>query len=179
MISFLLCPPKRETQTETQTQIWLECGECEFLDEHNKMDVRLLLQNSSTSSTDSSTTREDGTAHQMAISGLLLIFFCSVVGNMFVVVVILLERKMKTFTNWMILNLAVADLAVGLFCIPLEIPLELKHKWLYGKVFCKLFYPLQSSIVYASVLTLAVTSCSRYYAIAFPFRPQPTARHAR
>ena len=117
--------------------------------------------------------------HEIIVLVLLIILLCNVVGNTFVALVILLRRKMKTFTNWMILNLAAADLAVGLFFIPLEIPLELKKKWVYGEFFCKLMYPLQSCVIYASVMTLTVTSCSRYYAIAHPFRRQPTTRHAR
>ena len=56
---------------------------------------------------------------------LVLIMVLITAGNILVVCVILVERKMKTFTNWMIINLAVADLTVGLFCIPVEIPLEL------------------------------------------------------
>lgn len=72
-----------------------------------------------------------------------VIFICDITGNSLVVAVIVMEKRMKSFTNWMLLNLAIADLAVGLFCIPLEIPLELTHEWLYGSFFCKIFYPLQ------------------------------------
>ena len=47
----------------------------------------------------------------------------NIVGNTIVAVVVILHRKMQTFTNWMILNLSFADLALGMFCILLEIPL--------------------------------------------------------
>ena len=62
---------------------------------------------------------------------------------------------MRTFTNCLILNLAVADLSVALICIPLEIPLELNgFVWIYGNTFCMMFYPLQSATIFASAFTL-------------------------
>ena len=71
------------------------------------------------------------------------------------VYVIITKRKMRTFTNCLILNLAVADLSVALICIPLEIPLEMNgFVWIYGSNFCKVFYPLQSATIFASAFTL-------------------------
>ena len=121
----------------------------------------------------------EGISYETVVIIFSIIFLCDIIGNSIVVAVIVLERKMKTFTNWMILNLAIADLAVSLFCIPLEIPLEVRGEWLYGGIFCTIFYPLQSTTVYASVFTLVVTSGSRYYAIVHPFRGQPTKAHAK
>ena len=111
---------------------------------------------------------------QLVIVFLILILLVDLIGNTIIVCVIMLKRKMRTFTNWLILNLAVADLSVALFCIPLEIPLEMNHKWIYGKFFCNIFYPIQSATIYGSVFTLVALSSSRYWAIIHPFRRQPT-----
>ena len=47
-----------------------------------------------------------------------MVFIVGIVGNSCVVLVILRTRSMRTVTNLFILNLAVADLLVIIFCIP-------------------------------------------------------------
>ena len=108
------------------------------------------------------------------------IIICNFVGNGLVLSIIISKRRMRTFTNYMLMNLSIADLAIGLFCMTLEIPMEIHpHVWIYGTLFCHFLYPIQTATVYASVLTLVVLSCSRYYAIVHPYSIQPTTRHAR
>ena len=79
----------------------------------------------------------------------------------------------------MILNLAVSDLAVTVFCIPLDIPLLVEEKWIYGKVFCSLYYPIGSAQLFSSVFTLVNLTYVRFYAICYPFNEQPSMVHAK
>ena len=98
----------------------------------------------------------------LVVTIFVLILSLNIIGNVIVVAVIVFHRKMHTFTNYMIFNLSVADLALGVLCIPLEIPLELNGgNWVYGGTVCTLLYPLQTATVFASVFTLVVLSCSR------------------
>uniref|UniRef100_A0A3B3WPN5 G-protein coupled receptors family 1 profile domain-containing protein n=1 Tax=Poecilia mexicana TaxID=48701 RepID=A0A3B3WPN5_9TELE len=46
------------------------------------------------------------------------IFLLCMVGNVLVCLIVLENRCMRTVTNLFILNLAVSDLLVGIFCIP-------------------------------------------------------------
>ncbi len=109
-----------------------------------------------------------------------LIFVMSTIGNVVVITVVSRKRRMQTVTNWLIVNLAVADLAVTLICIPVEIPLILKGGvWLYGKAFCRMLYPLQTMTIYASVYTLVAMSLTRYWAIGHPFRRQMSTKQAK
>ena len=111
---------------------------------------------------------------------LILVFLVNLFGNVIVVLIITKKKRMQTFTNWLLLNLAIADLLVALICIPLEIPLEIKNQyWIYGDKFCTIFYPIQTATVYGSVFTLVGLSLSRYWAIIHPFKPQATVRHAK
>uniref|UniRef100_A0A8C1Y3I7 G-protein coupled receptors family 1 profile domain-containing protein n=1 Tax=Cyprinus carpio TaxID=7962 RepID=A0A8C1Y3I7_CYPCA len=48
----------------------------------------------------------------------LFIFLLCLMGNSLVCVIVLRNRHMRTVTNIFILNLAVSDLLVGIFCIP-------------------------------------------------------------
>ena len=109
-----------------------------------------------------------------------IIFVISVFGNSVVTTVVCRKRRMQTATNWLIVNLALSDLAVTLICIPLEIPLFLNgQKWPYGGFFCRMLYPLQTMTVYLSVFTLVALSLSRYWAIVYPMRRQPSVKHAK
>ena len=92
----------------------------------------------------------------------IVIFLISVIGNSLVCLVILRRRKMKTVTNYFILNLAIADLALTCICIPFDIPVqEMDYNWPYGAAMCKILYPLQTLTLFASVYTLTVVSLVR------------------
>ena len=51
----------------------------------------------------------------------LLIFLCALVGNTMVVMVVIKTPRMRNVTNYLIANLAVADILVAIFCIPLTL----------------------------------------------------------
>ena len=109
-----------------------------------------------------------------------IVFIISLIGNVIVIFVVSRKRRMQTVTNWLIVNLAIADLAVTLICIPVEIPLILNRNiWLYGKEFCRILYPLQTMTIYASVYTLVAMSLTRYWAIRHPFRRQMSTKQAK
>jgi len=110
----------------------------------------------------------------------VIIFLVSAVGNSLVCTVILRRKKMKTVTNYFILNLAIADLTLTCICIPFDIPVqEMNNKWPYGALLCKVIYPLQTSALFASIYTLTAVSLSRYWAINHPLRQQLTIKNAK
>ena len=109
-----------------------------------------------------------------------VIFVISIVGNSLVCIVLAKLRGMRTVTNFLILNLAIADLAVTCICIPFDIPVqENDYKWPYGGFACRLLYPLQTAALFASIFTLTVLSLNRYRAIVFPLRQQIDVHHMR
>ena len=110
----------------------------------------------------------------------VIIFLVSAVGNSLVCTVILRRKKMKTVTNYFILNLAIADLTLTCICIPFDIPVqELGYQWPHGALLCKVIYPLQTLSLFASIYTLTAVSLSRFWAINHPLRPQLTIRCAK
>ncbi|XP_029466547.1 neuropeptide FF receptor 1 [Rhinatrema bivittatum] len=54
----------------------------------------------------------------MFILAYIFIFLMCMVGNMLVCFIVLKNRQMRTVTNMFILNLAISDLLVGIFCMP-------------------------------------------------------------
>lgn len=51
----------------------------------------------------------------------LLIFLLCMVGNMLVCLIVIENRHMRTVINLFIFNLAISDLLVGIFCIPITL----------------------------------------------------------
>lgn len=110
----------------------------------------------------------------------VIIFLVSAVGNSLVCTVILRRKKMKTVTNYFILNLAIADLTLTCICIPFDIPVqEMNNRWPYGALLCRVIYPLQTLSLFASIYTLTAVSLSRYWAINHPLRQQLTIKNAK
>ena len=101
------------------------------------------------------------------------IFATSTAGNGLVCFIILRRRTLKSVVNYLILNLAVADLVFTCICIPFDIPVqEMNYYWPYGAFMCKILYPLQTQTLFASVYTLVALSLSRYWAVVHPLRQQ-------
>lgn len=100
-----------------------------------------------------------------------LILSCSTFGNSMVAHIISNSRKMRTASNFLILNLAICDLVTPLISIVFDFILEENnYEWIYGGVMCKLLWPAQTYFTCASSLTLAVISLDRYRIIMHPFK---------
>lgn len=109
----------------------------------------------------------------------IIILILGSIGNILVVIVVSRRRKMRTVTNYFILNLAIADLTVLISNIPIDLTREFLGRWIFGKEGCKIIVPFQTMGTIASILTLVAISLSRYHAIVYPFHRQMKLRHAR
>uniref|UniRef100_A0A914E952 G-protein coupled receptors family 1 profile domain-containing protein n=1 Tax=Acrobeloides nanus TaxID=290746 RepID=A0A914E952_9BILA len=95
-------------------------------------------------------------------------------GNFLIVWVILYFRRLRTPTNMLILNLAIADLMISIFCMPLSywhVIIFQDHRWIFGGALCKLFNFLQAVAVFLSSWTLVAISFDRFLAIMFVMTP--------
>ncbi|XP_031563615.1 QRFP-like peptide receptor [Actinia tenebrosa] len=102
-----------------------------------------------------------------------VIFVISFIGNSCVCVVVWRKAGMKTVMNYFLVNLAVADLAFTVICIPFDLPVqENGYKWPFHESLCKVIFPLQTMCAFASVFTLAAISLSRFRAVVHPMKRQ-------
>ncbi|KAJ8380239.1 hypothetical protein SKAU_G00010170 [Synaphobranchus kaupii] len=91
----------------------------------------------------------------------LFIFLLCMLGNGLVCLIVLRNRRMRTVTNLFILNLAVSDLLVGIFCIPTTLVDNLITGWPFSNVVCKMSGLIQGMSVSASVFTLVAIAVDR------------------
>uniref|UniRef100_A0A3Q3BH81 Neuropeptide FF receptor 1 n=1 Tax=Kryptolebias marmoratus TaxID=37003 RepID=A0A3Q3BH81_KRYMA len=104
----------------------------------------------------------------------LLIFVVCMVGNGVVCFIVLRSRNMRTVTNLFILNLAISDLLVGIFCMPTTLVDNIITGWPFGSIVCKLSGMVQGISVSASVFTLVAIAVDRFRCIVYPFRQKLT-----
>ncbi|XP_059193275.1 neuropeptide FF receptor 1 like 2 [Centropristis striata] len=109
----------------------------------------------------------------------LFIFLLCMVGNILVCLIVLKNRRMRTVTNLFILNLAISDLLVGIFCIPTTLVDNLISGWPFSNFICKMSGFVQGVSVSASVFTLVAIAVERFRCIVYPLRPKPTVLVAK
>ncbi|KAK1799611.1 hypothetical protein P4O66_000383 [Electrophorus voltai] len=112
----------------------------------------------------------------------VLIFVTGVVGNLLTCTVITKHRKMRTPTNLYLFSLAVSDLLVLLFGMPLEIyDLWQNYPFPFAEGVCSFKVFLFETVCFASVLNVTVLSVERYVAVVHPLKTRyaVTNKHAQ
>ncbi|XP_051172946.1 cholecystokinin receptor type A-like [Leptopilina boulardi] len=131
--------------------------------------------------TTTSTLSGNGNLFENLIPALYVtIFLLSVVGNSLVLITLFRNKRMRTVTNVYLLNLAVSDLLLGVFCIPFTLLGHMLKNFVFGIALCKLIPYCQAVSVSVGVWTLVAISLERYYAICRPLKSRTwqTESHA-
>ncbi|XP_048007281.1 RYamide receptor-like [Leguminivora glycinivorella] len=101
------------------------------------------------------------------------VFVVALVGNGLVCFVVQTSPRMKTVTNYFIVNLAVGDILMTLFCVPFSfVSMLVLRYWPFGGVMCKVVNYSQAVSVLVSAYTLLAISIDRYMAIMRPLKPR-------
>lgn len=100
---------------------------------------------------------------------MLVLVACS--GNLFLLFLIGVNRKLHSTTNFLIGNLALADLVMCLFCVPLTVFYAFDERgWVFGHFMCRFVTLMQTATVFAAVLSLTAIAVDRYVVVAYPIR---------
>ncbi|XP_060714383.1 neuromedin-U receptor 2 [Tachysurus vachellii] len=112
----------------------------------------------------------------------IFIFVTGVLGNLLTCTVITKHKKMRTPTNLYLFSLAISDLLVLLFGMPLEIyDLWQNYPFPFGEIICCFKIFLFETVCFASVLNVMVLSIERYVAVVHPLKTRYaiTNKHAQ
>ncbi|XP_012541117.1 cardioacceleratory peptide receptor isoform X2 [Monomorium pharaonis] len=99
---------------------------------------------------------------------LWLLFAVIVAGNTAVLAGLLLGKRRKSRMNFFIMQLAFADLLVGLISVLTDIIWKTSIVWYAGNIACKLIRFMQAVVTYSSTYVLVALSIDRYDAITRP-----------
>ena len=78
----------------------------------------------------------------------VIIFVIDITGNTIVVLIVAMIKRMRTPTNILILNLAISDLMVGLFCMWVHAGNQITNTWPFGSYVCKVNTFIQGRFSY-------------------------------
>ncbi|KAL3124697.1 hypothetical protein niasHT_001534 [Heterodera trifolii] len=101
----------------------------------------------------------------------ILVFVSCVVGNSIVLICIVVNRSMRTVTNFFLANLAIADLLVGIFCVcqnAAHFVVFAHGSWPFGRVLCHAYVYILHMIPNSSAGILVLLSVERFIAVLRP-----------
>jgi len=96
-------------------------------------------------------------------------------GNGVVIYIIFAYKRMRSVTNFFIMNMAIGDILMACLCIPFTFVSNLiLQYWPFGTVMCLVVSYAQAVSVFISAYTLIAISIDRYIAMIYPLRPRMT-----
>lgn len=105
-----------------------------------------------------------------------IVMFGSLIGNVLVICVVVMNRQMRTITNYLIVNMAVADLLITVVSMPVTVKANVTGRgieWSDGVLYdilCKIIPFSQSLSIASSVLSLTVIAVDRFLAVMYPLK---------
>ena len=103
-----------------------------------------------------------------------LIFIISLAGNTLIGIIVYKIKRMRTSTNFLIVNMAMSDLLLPIFLFPKVVTELYVDSWLIGgalgQALCKLHVFLSEVSVDVSIQSLTLITVDRFRAVVFPLR---------
>ncbi|XP_002815067.4 neuromedin-K receptor [Pongo abelii] len=99
----------------------------------------------------------------------------AVLGNLIVIWIILAHKRMRTVTNYFLVNLAFSDASMAAFNTLVNFIYALHSEWYFGANYCRFqnFFPITA--VFASIYSMTAIAVDRYMAIIDPLKPRLSA----
>ena len=103
-----------------------------------------------------------------------IIFIVSLAGNTFIVIIVYKTKNMRKNINFLIVNMAISDLALPIFAFP-KIVVDLNFapwplSFVVGEALCKLIIFLPNVSIVVSIQSLVLIAVDRFGAVVFPLR---------
>ncbi|XP_067240464.1 trace amine-associated receptor 13c-like [Chanodichthys erythropterus] len=93
----------------------------------------------------------------------------TVCGNLLVIISVSHFKQLHTPANILILSLAVTDLLVGVFVMPLHLSWLIESCWISGPLMCSVFNFVTFQATSVSVHTVTLIAVDRFLALRLPF----------
>ncbi|CAF0888790.1 unnamed protein product [Adineta steineri] len=98
-----------------------------------------------------------------------LITIVTILGNGLVLLSIKFRLRARSYSDYFIVSLCLADFFVGLFVMPLMTLHSIQLKWPFHYHYCYIWMSIDFTCSTASFLTLASMALDRYYALTAPY----------
>ncbi|XP_074662457.1 prolactin-releasing peptide receptor-like [Tubulanus polymorphus] len=108
----------------------------------------------------------------------VIVITMGVTFNGVVIYILGRNRTMWNVTNVFIGNLALSDIFLCLFNLPVQLYYQLSDNWIFGDILCQIIMPLFALPVHVSAMTMLLIAMDRYWLIVFPLRNRMSLRTA-
>ncbi|XP_077096986.1 tachykinin receptor 1a isoform X2 [Siphateles boraxobius] len=107
------------------------------------------------------------------------IVIVSVLGNVTVIWIILAHKRMRTVTNYFLVNLAFAEASMSAFNTVINFVYSVHNEWYFGLYYCRFhnFFPIAA--VFASIYSMSAIALDRYMAIIHPLKQRMSATQTK
>ncbi|GCC23027.1 substance-P receptor-like [Chiloscyllium punctatum] len=104
-----------------------------------------------------------------------IIVVVGVCGNLVVMWIILAHKRMRTVTNYFLVNLAFTECSVAAFNAVINFVYGIHNEWYFGLGYCRFhnFFPITA--MFASIYSMTAIALDRYMAIIHPLKPRLSA----
>ena len=103
-----------------------------------------------------------------------VISFLTIVGNIMVMVSFKIDKQLQTISNYFLFSLALADLIIGAFSVPLFAVQFIMQRWPFSRHLCDAWLAIDYLASNASVWNLVVISVDRYFSVTRPLSYRAT-----
>lgn len=103
----------------------------------------------------------------------------SVVGNLVVIVVFTFGRRSRTDLRAFLINLAIADLIMAMFCMPFTFTVTMLNDWIFSAPMCPIVLYMQTVSVSVSVFTNMAIGIDRFWVVLFPLKSRITKSRSK
>lgn len=103
----------------------------------------------------------------------------AIVGNLFVIVVFIRGKRSRTDLRHFLINLAIADLLMGLFCMPFTFADAIHNMWIFSEPVCPIVLSIQIISVAASVFTNMAIAVDRFLVVTYPLKHRFTQERSK
>uniref|UniRef100_A0A665V8N8 Substance-P receptor n=1 Tax=Echeneis naucrates TaxID=173247 RepID=A0A665V8N8_ECHNA len=103
----------------------------------------------------------------------------SVAGNVTVIWIIIAHKRMRTVTNYFLLNLAVAEASILAFNTVINFTYAVHNEWYFGPVYCGFHNFLPIAAVFASIYSMTAIAVDRYMAIIHPLQQRMSSTETK
>ncbi|XP_075070507.1 histamine H3 receptor-like [Mixophyes fleayi] len=105
------------------------------------------------------------TAKIMTMLLISLFILLTVLGNILVMMAFIVEKSLRTQSNFFLLNLAICDFFIGTFTSPMYALYALTGRWILGRYICKMWLIADYMMTTASAFNIVLISYDRFLSV--------------
>lgn len=124
-----------------------------------------MVTTNQTSSTDVTKWNFDDASLAFVITVLICL------SNVIILLAFFSEKRLRVYSNYYVINMAIADLLVGLTAVgPAVIQILYGYRWPFGYISCAILIAISHAALHVSIIMVLVISVDRWYAVYHPLK---------